>query len=123
MRFPYKLFTLQTSFKPLLVREGGGGVKSISNDNAQLYSNEVNSYNLCPNNVQEFSLSYFTSPFAIAKGLEMRLSVSPATLFSDGSPPNHTKMFVLVHMVTSMDDFGGGRVPIPTRGHTLWYSI
>jgi hypothetical protein len=29
----------------------------------------------------------------------MRLSVSPATLFSDGSPPNHTKMFELVHMV------------------------
>jgi hypothetical protein len=35
----------------------------------------------------------------------MRLSVSPATPFSDGSLPNHTKMFELVHMVTSMDDF------------------
>jgi hypothetical protein len=31
----------------------------------------------------------------------MRLSVSPATPFSDGSLPNHTKMFELVHMVTS----------------------
>jgi hypothetical protein len=35
----------------------------------------------------------------------MRLSVSPATLFSDASVPNHTKMFELVHMVTSMNDF------------------
>jgi hypothetical protein len=68
-------------------------------------SKEINSYNLCPNNVQEFGLSYFTSPFAIAKGLEMRLSVSPATPFSDGPLPNHTKMFELVHVVTSMDDF------------------
>jgi hypothetical protein len=66
---------------------------------------EVNSNNLCPNYVKEFGLSYFTSPFAIAKGLEMRLSVSTATPFSDGSLPNHTKMFELVHMVTSMEDF------------------
>jgi hypothetical protein len=36
----------------------------------------------------------------------MRLSVSPATPFSDGSLPNHTKMFELVHVVTSMEDFG-----------------
>jgi hypothetical protein len=35
----------------------------------------------------------------------MRLSVSPATPFSDASLPNHTKMFELVHMVTSMNDF------------------
>ncbi len=62
-------------------------------------SKEVNSYYLCPNYVQEFGLSYFTSPFAIAKGLEMRLSVSPATPFSDESLPNHTKMFELVHVV------------------------
>ncbi len=53
---------------------------------------------------------YFSSPFAIAKRLEMRLSVSPATLYSDASVPNHTKMFELVHMVTSMDDFGLVRV-------------
>jgi hypothetical protein len=32
-------------------------------------------------------------------------SVSPATPFSDLSLPNHTKMFELVHVVTSMDDF------------------
>ncbi len=37
--------------------------------------------------------------------LEMRLSMSPATPFSDASLPNHTKMFELVHVVTSMDDF------------------
>ena len=73
-------------------------------------SKEVNSNNLCPNYVQEFGLSYFTSSFAIAKGLEMRLSVSTATPFSDGSLPNHTKMFELVHMVTSMEDFGCGTV-------------
>jgi hypothetical protein len=49
---------------------------------------------------------YFSSPFAnFAKGLEIRLSLSPATLFSDVSLPNHTKMFELVHMVTSMEDF------------------
>jgi hypothetical protein len=49
---------------------------------------------------------YFSSPFAnCAKGLEIRLSLSPATLFSDVSLPNHTKMFELVHMVTSMEDF------------------
>ncbi len=65
-------------------------------------SKEVNSDNSCPNYVQEFGLSYFTSPFAIAKGLEMRISVSPATLFSDGPLPNHTKSFELVHM----DDLG-----------------
>jgi hypothetical protein len=40
----------------------------------------------------------------------MRLSVSPATLFSVASLPNHTKMFELVHVVTSMDDFGVERV-------------
>jgi hypothetical protein len=86
--------TLQTSFKPFLIRGGGGGYEVMN-------SKDVNSKNLCPNYVQEFGLSYF----AIAKGLEMRLSVSTATPFSDGSLPNHTKMFELVHMVTSMEDF------------------
>jgi len=46
------------------------------------------------------------SSFNFAKGLEIRLSLSPATLFLDVSLPNHTKMFELVHMVTSMEDFG-----------------
>ncbi len=41
----------------------------------------------------------------IFKGLEIRLSLSPATLFSGASLPNHTKMFELVHLVTSMEDF------------------
>jgi hypothetical protein len=31
--------------------------------------------------------------------------VSPATPFSVASLPNHTKMFELVHVVTSMEDF------------------
>ena len=33
--------------------------------------------------------------------------MSPATPFSDASLPNHTKMFELVHLVTSVDDFAG----------------
>jgi hypothetical protein len=33
------------------------------------------------------------------------LSLSPATLFSVASLPNHTKMFELVHLVTSVEDF------------------
>jgi hypothetical protein len=58
-----------------------------------------------PNVVFHYFL-YFSSPFAnFAKGLEIRLSLSPATLFSGASLPNHTKMFELVHLVTSMDDF------------------
>ncbi len=73
---------------------------------AVVNSKKENSKDFCPNYVQEFSLLYFTSPFAIAKRLEMRLSVSPATPFSDAPLPNHTKMFELVHMVTSMEDFG-----------------
>ncbi len=74
-------------------------------------SKEENPF-FCPNYVQEFGLSYFTSPFAIAKRLEMRLSVSPAAPFLDASLANHTKMFELVHVVTSIDDFlgkGGSR--------------
>ncbi len=68
-------------------------------------SKEENSEDFCPTYVQEFSLSYFTSPFEIAKRLERRLSVSPATPFSDASLPNNTKMFELEHIVSSMDDF------------------
>ena len=59
-----------------------------------------------PNVVFHYFL-YFSSPFAnFSKGLDIRLSLSPATLFSGVSLPNHTKMFELVHMVTSMEDFG-----------------
>ncbi len=32
--------------------------------------------------------------------------MSPAAPFLDESLPNHTKMFELVHVVTSIDDFG-----------------
>jgi hypothetical protein len=45
--------------------------------------------------------------------------VSPATPFSVVSLPNHTKMFELVHEVTSMDDFGtkgGGGVGVGGGG-------
>ncbi len=38
----------------------------------------------------------------------MRRSVSPTTPFSDASLPNHTKMFELVHLVTSVDAFDTG---------------
>jgi hypothetical protein len=61
------MFTLQTSFKPLLLGGGGGG------------GGVVNS--------------------------KKENSVSPATPFSDASLPNQKKMFELVHVVTSMDDF------------------
>ena len=61
-----------------------------------------------PNVVFHYFL-YFSSPFAnFSKGLEIRLSLSPATLFSGASLPNNTNMFELVHLVTSMEDLGGG---------------
>ncbi len=44
-----------------------------------------------PNVVFHYFL-YFSSPFAnFSKGLEIRLSLSPATLFLGVSLPNHTK--------------------------------
>jgi hypothetical protein len=56
--------------------------------------------------------SYFSSSFAnFEKGIEIRLSLSPATPYSSASLPNHTKMFELVHVVTSIDDFGLRQVP------------
>ncbi len=45
------MFTLQTSFKPFLLT-GGRGVKSVVEVN--VYSKEENSYDFCPNYVQEF---------------------------------------------------------------------
>ncbi len=87
------MFYIKNQFQTTFARRGGG-----------VNSKKENSY-FCLNYVQEFSLLYFTSPFAIAKRLEMRLTVSPATPFSEVSLPNHTKMFELVHMVTSMQDF------------------
>ncbi len=57
-------------------------------------------------NVVFHYLLYFSSPFAnFSKGLEIRLSLSPATLFPGAPLPNHTKMFEHVHLVTSMEDF------------------
>ena len=63
-----------------------------------------------PNVVFHYFL-YFSSPLAnFSKGLERRLSLSPATLFSGASLPNHTKMFELVYLVTSMEDFDSSQV-------------
>jgi hypothetical protein len=44
--------------------------------------------------------------------------VSPATPFSDASLPNHTKMFELVHVVTSKDDFDRNRVVVLASQNT-----
>jgi hypothetical protein len=43
----YTIFTLQTSFKPILLEGGGGGLVD---------SKEENSQDFCPNYVQEFGL-------------------------------------------------------------------
>jgi hypothetical protein len=110
LRFEYQMFTLQTSLKPLLLGGVGGRLNLLVE---VIKSKEENSY-FCPNYVHEFGLSYFTSPFAIAKRLEMRFSVSPAVPFLDASLPNHTKMFELVHVVTSIDDFERNSKTLPT---------
>ncbi len=61
-------------------------------------------------NVVFHYLLYFSSPFAnFSNGLEIRLSLSPATLFPGAPLPNHTKMFEHVHLVTSMEDFAGSQ--------------
>ncbi len=54
MRFPYTMFTLQTSFTPLL--RGGGGSKNPLVE-VTVNSKAENSYDFCPNYVQEFGLS------------------------------------------------------------------
>ncbi len=48
------MFTLQTSFKSLLLK-GGRGVKRLTE--ATVNSKEENSSDFCPNYVQEFGLS------------------------------------------------------------------
>ncbi len=63
------------------------------------------------------SVSYFTSPFAIAKRLEMRLSVSPATPFSDAPLPNHTKFFERLNLFNSMEHLAPP--PPPRSKHGL----
>ncbi len=50
----------------------------------------------------------------------------PRNIFSDVSLPNHTKMFELVHMVTSMEDFGlkmPPPPPPPPRSVPTWLRI
>ncbi len=60
MKFLYTVqcFTLQTSFKPLLIT-GGKKVKYVSRGVSQVTVNstEENSEDFCPNYVQEFGLS------------------------------------------------------------------
>ncbi len=49
------MFTLQTSFKPLLLKRGGGGwLKAVVEETVN--SKEENSKDFCPNYVQEFGL-------------------------------------------------------------------
>jgi hypothetical protein len=78
-----------------------------------------------PNVVFHYFL-YFSRPFAnFSKGLEIRLSLSSATLFSGASLPNHTKMFELVHLATSMEDFGPKPLPLAALcqtaiTHSIW---
>ena len=72
LRFPYKMFTFQTSFKPFLIR-GGGGYKVMNS--------KVNCNNLCPNYVQEFGLSYFTSPFCNCKRTRNETLCEPRNTF------------------------------------------
>jgi hypothetical protein len=50
------MFTLQTSFKPLLLNGGGGGGYNLL-VKVTVNSKEENSSDFCPNNVQEFGLS------------------------------------------------------------------
>jgi hypothetical protein len=52
LSFPYTMFTLQTSFKPLLL--GGGGVKTVVE--VTVNSKKGSSLNSCPKYVQEFGL-------------------------------------------------------------------
>jgi hypothetical protein len=47
MRFPYTMFTLQTSFKPLLLKVGGGGYNPLVE--VAVNSKEENSQDFCPN--------------------------------------------------------------------------
>jgi hypothetical protein len=53
----------------------------------------------------------------------MRLSVSPATPFWDASLPNHTKMFELVHVVTSVDTWGVGGAGPRHQRQSLIFNI
>jgi hypothetical protein len=55
------MFTLQTSIKPLLPGGGGGGLNPLFE--VTVNSKEENSYDFCPNYVQEFSLSTLMSLF------------------------------------------------------------
>jgi hypothetical protein len=53
----------------------------------------------------------------------MSLSVNPATPFSNASLPNHTRMFELKHVVTSMDDFGFVQDALRSSGTEQWLVI
>jgi hypothetical protein len=50
--------------------------------------------------------------------------VSPAAPFLDASLPNHTKMFELVHVVTSIDDFASLPLPCVNKYRGMYsYSV
>jgi hypothetical protein len=51
------MFTLQTSFKPLLLLLGGGGGAGVKYLEVTVNSKKENSEDFCPNYVQEFGLS------------------------------------------------------------------
>ncbi len=51
--FPYSVFTLQTSFNPLLLRGGGEYNQLVE---VTVNGREENSSDFCPNYVQEFGV-------------------------------------------------------------------
>jgi hypothetical protein len=79
------MFTLQTLFKPLLLKGGGGGgVKSISK--VTVNSKEENSEDFCPNYVQEFGLR--------RKVAKLENSLNNSELLNQFSVLHHRKIFV-----------------------------
>ncbi len=73
LRFPYTTFTLQTSFKPLLLRAGGGGGRQTAVVEVTVNSKGENSEDFCPNYVQEFDLCVHSVKY---------FSVRKATMYS-----------------------------------------
>ncbi len=59
LRLPYEMFTIQTSFKQLLLTEGGGVNPLVE---VTENSKKENSGDFCPNYVQEFGLSWIWIP-------------------------------------------------------------
>ncbi len=74
------MFTLQTSFRPILVGEGGGGVKSGSKGTVK----EENSWDFCPNYAQESGFSPHNPPNGVNavhhKASDLKKSETPVPL-------------------------------------------